>query len=74
MSSAFVRHDEEQQWLHEVKGTVGALQTYLTRENNGARVFEKDSFFDAALKKEIHAMSNGLRYAKDEEGRWYVVG
>jgi hypothetical protein len=74
MSSAFVKQDEEQQWLHEVKGTVGALQTYLTRENNGIRVFEKNITFDAHLKTEIHSMSNGLKYAKDNEGKWYVVG
>jgi hypothetical protein len=74
MSSAFVKHDEEQQWLHEVKGTVSALQAYLTRENNGMRVYEKSSTFDTHLKKEIHSMSNGLKYAKDDEGKWYVAG
>ena len=73
MSSAFVKEDEEQHWLHEVKGTVGALQTYLTRENNGLRIYERNSYFDALLKKEVHIMSNGLKYAKDEEGRWYVI-
>ncbi|MBV9986907.1 MAG: hypothetical protein JO301_04475 [Chitinophagaceae bacterium] len=73
MSSAFVKQDEEQQWLHEVKGTVGALQTYLTRENGGLRVFERNFYFDAGLKKEVHEMSNGLKYAKDGEGKWYVI-
>jgi hypothetical protein len=73
MSSAFVKEDEEQHWLHEVKGTVSALQAYLTRENQGIRVFEKDTSFDQSLKKEVHVMSNGLRYTKDEEGRWYVL-
>jgi hypothetical protein len=74
MSSPFVKHDQEQQWLHEVKGTIGALQTYLTRENGGIPVFEKEVVFDPRLKKEVHTMSNGLKYAKDDEGKWYVVG
>jgi hypothetical protein len=73
MSSAFVKEDEEQQWLHEVKGTVSALQSYLTRESQGLRIFERNFYFDAALKKEVHEMSNGLKYAKDGEGKWYVI-
>ena len=73
MSRAFVREDSEQQWLHEVTDNLPALQTYLTRENNGLRVFEKNSFFDKKLQKQVHEMSNGLRYATDSEGRWYVL-
>ncbi len=74
MSSAFVKEDpEEQQWLHEVKVTVAALEAYLTKENYGVRVFEKTSFTDGVLQKRVHVMSNGLQYTKDEEGRWYVI-
>jgi len=71
MSQAFVRESDEQ-WLHEVQPTLNALIVYLTRENNGIRVYEQRSFVD---KKgvEVHAMSNGLNYAKDNEGKWYVV-
>lgn len=72
MSSAFVKESQDENWLHEVEGTVSALKTYLTREN-GMRIFEQRSFIDAKTKKEIHAMSNGLDYAKDEDGKWYVV-
>ena len=74
MSSAFVKEEaSEQEWLHEVKGTVAALKTYLTQENHGIRVFEKRMYFESALQKEVHIMSNGLGYAKDGEGKWYVV-
>lgn len=73
MSSAFVKEEQEQQWLHEVNGTLSALQAYLTRENGGLRVFEKKTYFDKATKKEVHVMSNGLSYTKDEEGKWYVL-
>jgi hypothetical protein len=72
MSSAFVKESEEQ-WLHDVQPTLQALIYYLTRENNGVRVYEKNSFIDPKLGKTIHVMSNGGSYAKDDEGRWYIV-
>jgi len=72
MSSAFVKENEEQ-WLHEIAPTLNALIVYLTRENNGIRVYEKQTLFSEKAGKEIYLMSNGLSYAKDEEGKWYVV-
>jgi len=71
MSQAFVRESDEQ-WLHEVAPTLNALIVYLTRENNGIRVYEKKTMADPT-KGEVHEMSNGLSYAKDKDGRWYVV-
>lgn len=70
MSQAFVKESDEQ-WLHEIQPTLNALIVYLTRENNGIRVYEKKAFVRDEL--EIHEMSNGLSYAKDKEGKWYVV-
>ena len=70
MSSAFVKENEEQ-WLHEVPPTIHALIVYLTRENNGIRVYEQKILMKDG--KEIHMMSNGLSYAKDDDGKWYVV-
>lgn len=72
MSSAFVKENEEQ-WLHEVGPSIHALIVYLTRENNGVRVYEKKAYTDPKTKKEAHAMSNGLSYTKDDESKWYVV-
>lgn len=72
MSQAFVRENEEQ-WLHEIAPTLSALIVHLTRENNGIRVYEKKSYIHPKLNKEVYEMSNGLTYAKDEEGKWYVV-
>ncbi len=43
MSQAFVKESEEQ-WLHEVLPTLNALIVYLTRENNGIRVYEQKNF------------------------------
>jgi len=71
MSQAFVRESEEQ-WLHEVAPTLNALLTYLTRENNGIRVYEQKKMV-AKDGNEVHVMSNGLSYAKDKDGRWMVV-
>lgn len=72
MSQAFVRESEEQ-WLHDVAPTLNALIVYLTRENNGIRVYEVKSFISPKEHREVHQMSNGLSYAIDDEHKWYVV-
>ncbi|MDQ2753178.1 MAG: hypothetical protein M3R72_09165 [Bacteroidota bacterium] len=71
MSSAFVKESDEQ-WLHDVQPTLAALLYYLTRENNGIRVYEKRMFVDEKTGKEVYEMSNGLLYTKDKEGRWEI--
>lgn len=71
MSSAFVKESEEQ-WLHDVQPTLAALVVYLTRENNGVRVYEKKQSTDSKTGKEVFEMSNGLSYTKDAEGRWEI--
>ena len=72
MSSAFVR-ESDQQWLHEVAPGLPALLVYLTRENNGVRVYEKRSYASEKTGRTVHEMSNGLSYSKDDKGQWYVV-
>ena len=72
MSSAFVKESEEQ-WLHEVQPTLPALVYYLTRENNGIRVYEVKSYASKKDGREVHVMSNGLECSKDDEGKWMVV-
>lgn len=70
MSQAFVREGDEQN-LSDIPPTVSALINFLTRENNGVRVYEKKLLdIDGTF---VHEMSNGLRYSKDENGRWVVV-
>jgi hypothetical protein len=69
MSSAFVK-EEDSQWLHDIAPTFNALIVYLTRENNGVRVYEKNSYKDQQTGKEIHVMSNGLSYYIAEDGKW----
>jgi hypothetical protein len=72
MSQAFVKESDEQ-WLHDIGPTLNALIVYLTRQNNGIRVYEKRSYIHPKVNKEVHDMSNGLSYAKDEEGKWYII-
>lgn len=72
MSSAFVRESDEQ-WLHEVAPGLPALLIYLTRENNGVRVYEKRSFINEKTQRQVHEMSNGFSYSKDENGQWHIV-
>ena len=71
MSQAFVKESEEQ-WLHDVPPTINALVVYLTRENNGIRVYEKKVTVNQNTGKEEHHMSNGLAYSKDDEGKWFI--
>ena len=73
MSQAFVK-EEESQWLHEIAPTMNALIVYLSRENNGIRVYEKKMTIDPKSGKEIYHMSNGLSYTKDIDGRWSIYG
>ncbi len=72
MSSAFVKESEEQ-WLHEIPPTLNALIVYLTRENNGIRVYEQKSWKDVKTGKDVHAMSNGLSYSVDGNNQWFIV-
>ena len=72
MSQAFVKESEEQ-WLHEIQPTLQALIVYLTRENNGIRVYEQQQYIEKRSGKTAHAMSNGLSYMHDDDGRWQVV-
>lgn len=72
MSHAFVKEGDEQ-WLHEIAPTLNALIIYLTKENNGVRVYQQKNLVDSVTGREIHVMSNGLSYTKDDEGRWMVV-
>ena len=43
MSQAFVKESDEQ-WLHDIPPTLNALIMYLTRENNGIRVYEQKNY------------------------------
>lgn len=73
MSQAFVKEGDEQ-WLGDIDPTVKALINYLTRENNGIRVYEQRQYVDGKTGKEVYVMSNGLSYSKDIDGRWEIVG
>ncbi|UAY53062.1 hypothetical protein [Ferruginibacter albus] len=70
MSQAFVK-EEDSQWLHEIPPTLTALINYLSKENNGIRVYLKRQFLDSKG-LEIFEMSNGLNYSKDN-GQWQIT-
>ena len=69
MSQAFVKEGDEQ-WLHEIGPSVNSLIVYLTRENNGVRVYEQKNYVKNG--RQVYAMSNGLDYTKDDEGKWLI--
>lgn len=72
MSGAFVREGDDE-WLNEIAPSVHALVVFLTKENNGIGVYEQRNFIDPANGREVHVMSNGLSYSKDDEGKWYAI-
>jgi len=72
MSQAFMREKEEE-WLGDIDPNVNALARYLTRQNNGVKVYEIKSYFHPDLKIEVHEMSDGSTYALDIDKRWYMV-
>jgi hypothetical protein len=72
MSQAFVKENDEM-LLQDVSPSITALTIYLSRENNGIRVYEKHVVKDSANNRDVHVMSNGLSYSKDENSKWYVI-
>ena len=70
MSQAFVKENEEQ-WLHEIPPTTAALINYLTRENNGVRVYEIKTTSNKQGKP-LHHMSNGLAYFVNDQSQWTI--
>ena len=70
MSQAFVREGDDQT-LDEIGPSLTSLMHFLTRENNGIRVYEKKSLNVDG--REVHEMSNGLLYGKNANGRWQIV-
>ncbi|HMI66102.1 MAG TPA: hypothetical protein VK517_08710 [Cyclobacteriaceae bacterium] len=71
MSQAFMRESEDQS-LNEISPTLNSLILFLTKENNGIRIYEKESVKESDG-RQVHRMSNGLSYAKNKEGKWQVV-
>lgn len=71
MSQAFVK-EEDEQWLHEVAPTMQALINYLTRQNNGIRVYEINNSTQVN-RKAVHHMSNGMAYGKNSDGKWEII-
>ncbi len=71
MSQAFVREGDDQ-WLSDIGPSLRALIVFLTRENNGIEVYEQKNYTDSNG-REIHVMSNGLSYMKDDKSKWEVV-
>ncbi len=72
MSQAFVK-EEDEQWLHEIQPTVNALIVYLTRQNNGIRVYEKSNFINEKTGRIVYDMSNGMNFTHNEDGKWIIV-
>ena len=71
MSQAFVREGDDQ-WLSDIGPSLRALIVFLTRENNGIEVYEQRKYTDPQG-RDVHVMSNGLSYRKDDKGKWEIA-
>ncbi len=71
MSSAFVKEGDDM-WLHEIAPTLDALKNYLTKENGGLRITEKENYFSEALQKNVHKMSDGFCYVI-RDNKWTSI-
>lgn len=71
MSHAFMRESEDQ-WLPDVAPTIPALSLFLTKENNGIRVYERKQT-KGSDGRTVHEMSNGCKYVKDANGKWEIL-
>ncbi len=71
MSQAFIKESDDQ-WLSDIGPSMKALQMFLTRENNGIDVYEVKNFMDNKG-REIHVMSNGASYYKENGGKWQMM-
>jgi hypothetical protein len=72
MSSAFVKEGEAQK-LNEVAPELGALLFYLRRENGGVVIRETKNYFSEKYGRDVYEMSDGLTYALNDEGKWYII-
>jgi hypothetical protein len=68
MSRAFIKEGDDQ-WLSDIAPTLNALVHYLTRQNNGVKVYLKHESADANGRSR-YEMSDGLTYRVDETGKW----
>ena len=71
MSQAFMREGDDMS-LTDVSPGLSSLLVFLTKGNNGVRVYEKKSFKDSSGQL-VHTMSDGLSYSHDEKGKWQIV-
>jgi hypothetical protein len=71
MSHAFVKEGDDQ-WLHDIPPTMDALINYLTRENGGLPIKEKESYFSEEQGSQVHKMSDGFVYTV-KENKWVCL-
>lgn len=72
MSSAFIKEGESGQ-LKDVAPNLGALLFFLRVENKGTVVRDERNYFSERYGREVYEMSDGLKYALDDTGHWFII-
>lgn len=71
MSSAFVKEGDDL-WLRDIPPTLEALVHYLTRENGGIRIVEKENYSDLKNNRTVYKMSDGFEYTV-ADNKWVCL-
>lgn len=71
MSHAFIKEGDDM-WLHDIAPTLDALINYLTRENGGLPIREKENYYNEELKARVYKMSDGFSYYV-RENKWVCI-
>ncbi|HJP63878.1 MAG TPA: hypothetical protein VJ844_10565, partial [Mucilaginibacter sp.] len=58
---------------NEVAPELGALLFYLRRENGGVVIRETKNYFSEKYGRDVYEISDGLTYALNDEGKWYII-
>jgi hypothetical protein len=72
MSSAFIKEGESGQ-LKDVAANLGALLFFLRLENKGTVIRDERNYFSERYGRQVYEMSDGLIYALDDTGHWYII-
>ena len=71
MSSAFVKEGDDM-WLRDISPTLNALVNFLTQENGGLKISEKENYFDEENKSQVYKMSDGFSYTV-KDNKWIIL-
>ena len=71
MSQAFVKENDDNGMLHQIKPTIPSLNKYINEENSYTPLFVKQIKNINGL--EVITMSNGFSYFINKDNNWEIT-